>query len=178
MTRFHVTPLFLLAMSLVAPAFARGNHDNPGRKVGHDDTYWRRIDMDELRSLADRLERDTDVLEDSLDRSLDRSRLDGTHQEDDLNAAAGALEDAADLLGKRVDDRSEARQAVNEVFEAAHELDRIVAGARLDAQVRRDWRRVDGDLALLAQFFPRLAENDEWNRGRWSSDWRTHPRRD
>jgi hypothetical protein len=179
----RVAILLLLAGAAVAsPAFARHGKDKPGRRNGSDavnargEWRWTRGDDQRLRNVAVRLEVDTDRFRRNLDAGLDRGRLDGTRREDNLNAEAKSLENAADRLAKHDGNSSAMRQAVHDVFDAAVPLDAAMRPGGVGDTARRDWRRVNADLNVLASYFPRLAahaDSHDDNR-RWNGDWRQH----
>jgi len=193
MNRIHSISILLLLGTLASPALARDNDasacqrdarddrdvrydnrnvrydDRDDRDDRYDDRYGRQADPRQLQALADRLETSTDAFKTRLDRALDHSRLDGTPQEDRLNASAQALEDAADRLDETNGNSRDARRLANEVLDRAAEFDRLAAGARLDNQIRQDWRRVNSEVMTLASYFPRADDRDDWNRGRQRS---------
>ena len=177
----------VLGASLASPALAdQGgykNRNNRGRysrydRDGYNSSYrygtWSTGDRQRLRSIADRLETDTDRLKRSLNENLDESRLNGTNREDDINAVAQALEDAADRLEKQAEDRDDARGAAREVFARANDLDAMIGRLRLDGETRRDWNRVDSDLNVLATLYPRVADRGEWEQRGWDRDQRSN----
>lgn len=175
--------LLLLAGAAVAlPAIARHGNDKPGRRNGSDavnargEYRWTRGDDQRLRNVAQRLEVDTDAFRKHLDAGLDRGRLDGTRREDDINAAAESLENAADRLAKHDGNSQATRRAVHDVFDAAAPIDAMIRSGGVGERARRDWRRVNADLNVLAAYFPRLAahaDSHDHDRRR-NRDWRQH----
>jgi hypothetical protein len=64
------------------------------------DTPYRLSDKD-VKKLMAQLKKDTGRFRKSLDSSLDRSRLNGTNREDDINTIVKSYEDATERLYSR-----------------------------------------------------------------------------
>jgi len=61
-----------------------------------------------LKETLKQLEEDTDRFAKSLDSDLDHSRINGSRQEDEINAYVHAFEEATDRLKDRYEDRGNA----------------------------------------------------------------------
>ena len=112
-----------------------------------------RLSESDVRGLIDRLERDSDQFRQSLDSSLDRSRLDGSRAEDRINDFVKDFEASTDRLKDRFDDDRSASATVQEVLERGAHIDRFVTNHRLTGRAYDDWRRVRTDLDELASAY-------------------------
>jgi hypothetical protein len=109
-----------------------------------------RLSESDLRGLMSRLERDSDQFRQSIDSSLDRSRLDGSRAEDRINDFVQAFEQATDRLKSRFDDDRSASATVQEVLDRGAAIDRFIASHRVTGRAYDDWMRVRTDLDELA----------------------------
>src|SRR2546423_12228658 len=75
-----------------------------------------RLSEGDLKGLISRLERDSAQFRQSLDSSLDHSRLDGSRAEDRINDFVKGFEEATDRLKDRFDDNHSASATVQEVL--------------------------------------------------------------
>ena len=95
-----------------------------------------RLSEGDLRGLMSRLERDSDQFRQSIDHSLDRSRLDGSRAEDRINDFVKAFEQATDRLKDRFDDDRSASATVQEVLDRGAAIDRFITPEEFDAYGR------------------------------------------
>jgi hypothetical protein len=112
-----------------------------------------RLSEDDMRGLLDRLERDSDQFRQSMDKSLDRSALDGTRAEDRINDFVKDFAESTSRLRDRYDDNQSASGTMQEVLNRASRIDRFVTNHRLSGRVYDDWRRVRADLDELASTY-------------------------
>jgi outer membrane murein-binding lipoprotein Lpp len=112
-----------------------------------------RLSESDVRGLIDRLERDSNQFRQSLDSSLDRSRLDGSRAEDRINDFVRDFEQATDRLKDRFDDDRSASATMQEVLDRGARIDRFVTNHRLTGRAYDDWRRVRTDLDELASAY-------------------------
>jgi len=118
-----------------------------------------RISDRQVEQLLHRLEKDSDRFRKSLDSSLDRSRLDGTKREDDINAFVKGYDKETANLYHRFKDHKSVASDVQSVLDRAAEIDRFVARHEFrSGRAQRDWAAVRADLDQLAQ-----AYNVTWN---------------
>lgn len=99
------------------------------------------------------LETDTDSYKSSLDRALDRSRLNGTRTEDEINGFVKEFEEATDRLRSRAEDQKHAPNAAREVLNRGRAINRFMVNNRLGADAEGDWARVRNDLNRLANAY-------------------------
>lgn len=116
---------------------------------------WRSSQMSEQRllRLISRVETNTDRFSNSIDAALDRSRLDGSMREDDINALVDVFEYETDQLRERVEDREAVASDAEAVLTRALRLQMIMQRYPFTATAQRDWARVRADLDQLARAF-------------------------
>jgi hypothetical protein len=124
------------------------------------DTPYRLNDK-EVKRLMAQLKKDTGRFRKSLDSSLDRSRLNGTNREDDINRFLKNYEDATERLYSRFKDNKSVGADVEAVLDGAAEIDRFMTRRLASERAERDWSEVRQDLRRLAE-----AYNVSW---RWWS---------
>jgi predicted nucleotidyltransferase len=116
------------------------------------DTPYRLSDKD-VKKLMAQLKKDTGRFRKSLDSSLDRSRLNGTNREDDINTIVKNYEDATERLYSRFKDNKSVGADVEAVLDGAAELDRFMARRLASEKAERDWAAVREDLRRLADAY-------------------------
>lgn len=116
-------------------------------------TAQRRWYRGNVRNIVRNLERDTDRFKGSLDSALDRSSLNGTREEDDINRYVREFEEATDRLRDRTEDREFAPGAAREVLNRGRAINVFMRMHRLGANAERDWAVVRNDLNRLANSY-------------------------
>ena len=147
-----------IALDNLANAYAvswmwRGAYPNTGV-----DRAPVRINDREVERLLRRTEKDADAFRKSLDRALDRSRLDGTAREDNINEFVSDFKDTTKQLRDHFDGRRSVAADVELVLARAQRIDDFMRRHRLDRDSQRDWTRVRNDLDQIAR-----AYNVGWN---------------
>jgi hypothetical protein len=118
-----------------------------------------RISDRQVEQLMHRLKKDSDRFRKSLDSSLDRSRLDGTKREDNINAFVKDFDKESARLYERFKDHKSVGGDVQSVLERAAEIERFMRNHQFrNGRAERDWSAVRADLDELAQ-----AYNVTWN---------------
>ena len=112
-----------------------------------------RLNDQQVQQIIRRIENRTDVFRSSLDAALDRSRIDGTNREDDINRFVREFEDATDRLRDRFNDRRSVAADVEEVLDRAMNIDDFMRSRRLGVRAERDWANLRMDLNELAQAY-------------------------
>ena len=112
------------------------------------------------RVVADCEER-TNQFRVSLRAALDRSALNGTHREDQLNVDAERLVRAMDRVREawnREHDPPKTRHFVDDAIAAGRDINRTMVARRLNPDVQRQWDAVRSELNRLAEAFelPRI----------------------
>lgn len=104
----------------------------------------------DVRQIIRNLETDTDTFKKSLDHALDRSPLDGTRSEDEINEYVKQFEHATDKLKDRAEDHRYAPNLAREVLVRGRSINTFMRRHRLGGDADNDWVRVREDLTLLA----------------------------
>jgi hypothetical protein len=113
------------------------------------------VSRSDISRLLSRIETETDRFRRSVDRALDRSRLNGRPPEDRINAYIADFENATDRLkkeyrkGKSVDDE------VQMILSAGRRIDRALPRrSPVWEQANEDWDVLREDLDELARIAP------------------------
>ncbi len=116
----------------------------------------RGLTKSQVKTVINRVEDNVDNFVGKFDKSLDRSRLDGTNREDWLNNRARDLERATDELAREFDRRDawienkdETRRALN----IASEIDKNIRNNRYGSATEANWARVRYELNTLADIY-------------------------
>lgn len=122
-----------------------------------------RIDDREVENLIRRIERQSDKFRDSLDSALDKSRLNNTTREDDINAFVKEFYKQTKHLRDQFDHRRSNTPDVQSVLERAARIDGFMSRYPLTQRAQEDWATLKTDLGDLA-----AAYNVGWQ-------WRGYP---
>lgn len=106
-----------------------------------------------VREVIRDLESDTDRYKGSLDNALDRSRLNGSRTEDEINEHVKRFEEATDHLRDRAEDRQYAPNLAREVLNRGRSINVFMRRHRLGGQAESDWAKVRNDLNRLANSY-------------------------
>jgi hypothetical protein len=110
----------------------------------------------QVKAVINRLETRLDAFKKQYDKSLDKSRLNGSDREDWLNKRAKDLEHATDDLRKHFDvsDRwIENKDDVQRCIDIARDIDKNIRGARYGAATESNWANVRRELNTLADIY-------------------------
>jgi hypothetical protein len=111
-----------------------------------------RVSDRQVEQLMHRLKKDSDRFRKSLDSSLDRSRLDGTNREDDINAFVKDFDKESARLYDRFKDHKSVGSDVQTVLDRAVRIERFMHNHQFrNGRAERDWSTVRADLDELAQ---------------------------
>ena len=103
------------------------------------------------QQILNRIENRTDRLRDSLDSTLDDSRLNGSNREDNINQFVRDFEEATKGLRDRFDRGQRISDNVQEVLNQASRIDNFIRRQRLSTSVERQWVSLRQDLNELAR---------------------------
>jgi hypothetical protein len=117
-----------------------------------------RLSDSQMRQLLSRIETRSDHFSNSLEKALDRSAINNTSREDEINKLVTEFEAATDQLRQRFDRRESTGTDVQMVLQRAALLNSVMEQNRFDYQAERDWTWLKGDLGRLAS-----AYNVAWN---------------
>ena len=112
-----------------------------------------RATTQQVRQLISRIENRTDLFRSSLDAALDRSRINTTSTEDDINRFVADFERATDQLRERFNNRQAVAADVQNVLDQAATIDTFMRRNRLGARAERDWASLRVDLNQLARHY-------------------------
>jgi hypothetical protein len=173
---FAAAVMALCLPTLAAAQWDRNRDDDYRRNGRYDDRY--------LRDSIHRLDRLAKDFEREVDRSLDRSRRDGTRREDQINAEARQFRNAAGDLkssfgnGRNMD---RSRDEAQRVLQEARQLERVGFGRGNNGRVGSIWSEIRRELNVIANAFGSYGYNDGYyrndRRNRNNSDdwWRRIP---
>jgi hypothetical protein len=107
-------------------------------------------------TIIKRVEERSDRFVKLFDRSLDRSRLDGTNSEDRLNEHARNLESALDEFRREFDRKEsyvETRPEVRRCLDIATDINVAMRNRRLGGETERQWALLRSELNTLADVY-------------------------
>ena len=107
----------------------------------------------DVRQIIRNLETDSDTFKKSLDHALDRSPLDGTRTEDEINEYVKQFEHATDKLKDRAEDHRYAPNLAREVLVRGRSINTFMHRHQLGGDADNDWARVREDLTLLSHAY-------------------------
>lgn len=143
-TMMSLLLLCLLTATLASVATAQG--------TGPQGKFYTKA---EVEAVIKRVEERSDAFRKVVDRTLDRSVLNGTNREDNINEQVKELENAIDKLRgdfDRANTWQETREQVLRVLREADEVNAIVRRGRWrrGGTVKNEWALVRNDLNRLA----------------------------
>lgn len=114
-----------------------------------------RITDKEVEAIIHRIENQSDTFRKSLDAALDKSRLDGTRREDDINSFVKEFYKETKRLHDNFDNHKSTANDVRTVLDRAAQIDQFIARNRLrnDRDAQRDWARLRTHLNELASVY-------------------------
>jgi len=119
--------------------------------LGQDSPY--RISDKQVQQSLKQLKKDTGKFRKSLDSSLDKSRLDGTNREDNINEFLEDYEKATERLYDRFKDNKSVGADVEAVLDGAARIDQFMRRNSPTGRAERDWAAVRTDLRRLADAY-------------------------
>lgn len=172
---FSIFATAILTLALPVLAVAQGGYGYPdygrNRNGRYDDRY--------LRDSIHRLDRLSKDFERDVDRALDRSRVDGTRREDQINFRADRFRRAVGNLKSAFGngrDLSRSRDEAQRVLQEAQQFDRIGRSRVMDHRVAAEWSQIQQELRVISNAYglgyggyPN-GRNDR-NRNRNNNDW-------
>jgi hypothetical protein len=120
-----------------------------------------------VQVLINRIERRTADFRVSLDASLDRSRVDGTRREDNINQFVLDFQSAVSNLRERFNQRQAVAADVQDVLNRAATINDFLLRTRGTARVQTDWAGLRQDLDELSRIY-----GVSWN---WNTTTQTYP---
>lgn len=124
-----------------------------------------RVSDSEVQTLLNRIETRSDKFRTTFDLALDRSRLNETNREENVNDFVKDFENMTDVLRRKFDDRTSVDDDVSQVLVRASRIDDFMKrNLRRERAAQRDWQNLRTDLNLLSNYY-RLAFNLDNRRG-------------
>lgn len=120
-----------------------------------------RLSDKEVERILHRIENQANNFRHSLDAALDRSRLNGTNREDDINAFIKNFDLQTKRLHDRFDDHKSVAADVEAVLNSAASIDQFMRRQQLRERAQNDWSTLRASLDDLA-----VAYNVSW---RWEA---------
>jgi hypothetical protein len=146
-TWFSRIALAFVAALLLTPSFASAQPREARGKL------YTKPDVDKI---IKRVEDRSDKFEKEFDKALDRSRLNNTRREDQLNDYAEDLEKATDEVREEFDRRdawAENKAEVRKCLEIATKLNVAMRNRRLGPKVETTWSALRYELNTLADVY-------------------------
>jgi hypothetical protein len=113
-----------------------------------------RISDREVEQIIRRIEKQSDRFRSALDAALDKSRLDGTRREDDINAFVKDFYAETKTLHNHFDQHKSTGADVQSVLERGARIDEFMRRARLKKKnVEREWSDLKVNLDELARIY-------------------------
>ena len=104
----------------------------------------------QVDTLLTNIERTTDDFKNEIGHSLDRSVINGTAREDNINAMVASFETATDRLRINFSSRRSTGADVESVLSQAVSINRFMLRNQVSPQAQRLWSQIRGDLDTLA----------------------------
>lgn len=117
------------------------------------ETQVGRVDRRNVEQTIRRLEQRSDAFRKTVDRELDRSRINGSRREDRINEQVKQLENAFDALRSefnRGDRFDETRSQVDRAMRQSDEVNTLFRRSNFGREAEREWAGIRGDLNSLA----------------------------
>lgn len=112
-----------------------------------------RVSDKQVERLLRNSEKAADAFRGSLDRALDRSRLDGTAREDDINQFVKEFNDATKQLRDRFNGRASVAADVESVLNRAGRIDLFMRRHPLDRRAQSNWLKLRNELDQLSRAY-------------------------
>jgi hypothetical protein len=113
-----------------------------------------RISDKEVEQIIHRIEKQSDRFRSALDAALDKSRLDGTRREDDINAFVKDFYAETKTLHEHFDRHKSTGADVQSVLERGSRIDEFMRRARLKKKnVEKEWSNLKMNLDELARIY-------------------------
>jgi O-methyltransferase involved in polyketide biosynthesis len=112
-----------------------------------------RLTDKEVEQILHRIEQQSGKFRSSLDDALDRSRLDDTNREDNINAFIKEFDQEVKRLHDRFDERKSVAADVQSVLDRAARIDNFMRRRGLTGRAQNDWAALRTDLDQLAEAY-------------------------
>ncbi len=147
----NFTKMFALFMAMFVVTLAADTANAQNRRY-----RVRAISQQQVEQLLERIEERTYTFSNQFNKSLDRSRLDGSRTEDNIADRARDLENATDELRREFDhndSRAENRPEARKILNSATVINRIIIRRNFSRQAENSWVRLRTELNALARIY-------------------------
>jgi hypothetical protein len=107
----------------------------------------------DVEQIIHRIEKQSDDFRASLDSALDKSRIDGTKREDDINAFVKTFYEETKRFHDHFDSRQSTATDVQSVLDRGARIDQFMRRFPLTDQAQNDWSTLKGNLDELARVY-------------------------
>lgn len=152
---FSIFAAAILALCLPVLAAAQGGYGYPDSGRNRNGNYGR-YDERYLKDSIQRLDRLSKDFERDLDRALDRSRVNGTRTEDQINAQGHDFRRAVSNLKSNFGngrDLNRSRDEAQRVLQEAQQFDRIGRARGIDSRVASEWSQIQRELSIISDAY-------------------------
>ena len=167
--KFSIVAVAVLLLGLPAAASAQGGRYPQDRYP--DDRDYGRYDDRGLRDSVHRLDRLSKDFERDMDRALDRSRVNGSRQEDRINDQVHQFRNAVGDLKSRVGNGRDLNRSSNEarrVLQEGQQLDRVARPRWYDSRLSSEWSQIQQELRYISNVYGfgygGNGRDDDWRR--------------
>ena len=175
MTNRHTLKFSLFAVGILVvclPAAASAQWGRYPQDRYPDNRGYGRYDERGLRDSVHRLDRLAKDFERDMDRALDRSRANGSRQEDRINDQIHQFRDAVGNLKSRVGNGRDLNRSANEarrVVEEGQQLDRVARPRWFDGRMVSQWSQIQQELRYISNIYGfryngGYGRDDDWRR--------------
>ena len=112
-----------------------------------------RVSDSQVQALLTNIETKTDTFKRTIDRSLDRSRLNNTNREDNINEFITDFENSTDRLKQKFDARKSVSADVEDVLMKANAINGFLRNNALNRNVQNQWDSLRTDLNTLSTYY-------------------------
>lgn len=112
-----------------------------------------RLSDQEVERILHSVEQQSGKFRSSLDSALDRSRLDDTNREDDINSFIKQFDQEVRRLHDRFDEKKSVGADVQTVLERAAQIDTFMRRRRLTESAQNEWQALRASLDQLAEAY-------------------------
>jgi hypothetical protein len=112
-----------------------------------------RLSDKEVERILHRIEEQSGKFRSSLDDALDRSRLDDTDREDNINAFIKEFDQEVKRLHDRFDDRKSVSADVQTVLDRAVRIDAFMRRRGVTGKAQNEWAALRANLDQLAEAY-------------------------
>ncbi len=163
---FSIFAAAFLALCLPVLAAAQGGYGYPDYGRNRNGNYGR-YDERYLKDSIHRLDRLAKDFENDLNRALDHSRINGSRNEDYLNAQARNFRRAVGNLKSNFGngrDLNRSRDEAQRVLQEAQQFDRLGRSRAIDNRVASDWSQIQQELSIISDAYG-LGSYGDYNNG-------------